>query len=349
MVFISIMGFLAAIVFAVMAIVSAIRKTGKGRRFGAYAFASFLIFIVTAMFVPVEEETATTEPKKENKETMEIDVQDEVTISTLDKEVKITGTVKNVDEVKVNGEVVELINNSFEKVVPLDDKQDTVEVAGAKGEDEVETLVTVKREQPTTKLNITSKGESKSKAYDLKGETDQSAIVKLLKDGKEIAKVNADKDGKFIFSKLDTTKAGEYKYEVEVSKEGYKSTKEEHVVTRTLSKKEEQQQLKDSAITIDYKQLEKNKNKHKGEFAKFKGQIVQIMEDADYTVMRVAVDQNQWGWDTSAILYVEYAGTTDFIQDDIVTVYGLMAGEYSYESQAGWNISVPSMYAEIVE
>lgn len=100
---------------------------------------------------------------------------------------------------------------------------------------------------------------------------------------------------------------------------------------------------------IDYKQLEKNPNKYTGQFIKYQGQILQIMEDASSSVIRLAVTKDSYGYDYNDVVYVTYAGTTPFVEEDIVTVYGTVQGSHTYESQAGHQITLPHIEAEIIE
>ena len=53
--------------------------------------------------------------------------------------------------------------------------------------------------------------------------------------------------------------------------------------------------------------------------------------------------------DFNDIIFVEYAGLTEFVEDDVVTVYGEIYGTYSYTSQAGWEISLPGLIADSIE
>lgn len=347
--FLLVIAFFATIVFGILALVSVVKKNGKGKRNGWITLASFVIFIAAAVSMPIEEEVSTEPVKEKEEKKVELLVEEKLTISTLDKEIEIRGKVENADEVKIDNESVTVTDGAFSKVIPVSKDKNSVEVTATGKSDEKKTVVSLVKKAPEAKLKITSKDTVKAKQYDLTGETEKSAKVQLFKDGKEVASTTSGEDGKFAFNKLGTEKSGKYEYEVKVSKEGYESTDQKHSVLRTMSKEEEMQDLKDSAITIDYKQLEKNKNRDVGKVAKFKGQIVQILEDGDYTVIRLSVAQASWGWDSNAILWVEYAGTTEFVEDDIITVYGRMMGEHSYQSQAGWDISVPSMLAEIIE
>lgn len=109
-------------------------------------------------------------------------------------------------------------------------------------------------------------------------------------------------------------------------------------------KEKELAEKKDKAETIDYKQLDKNANKHAGKYVTYSGEIVQIMEDSGYTNIRLGLDEYN-----TDIIFIEYDNETEFVEGDEVTVYGEMVGNYSYESQAGWTIEVPAILADIVE
>ncbi len=110
------------------------------------------------------------------------------------------------------------------------------------------------------------------------------------------------------------------------------------------------EELKAKAQTIEYAQLEKNTSRYEGDYVKYTGQIMQITEyDDNYTDIRLAVTETDFGWDYDDAIYVEYDGYTDFVEDDVVTVYGEISGPYSYESVAGWEITIPGVYAQIIE
>lgn len=106
---------------------------------------------------------------------------------------------------------------------------------------------------------------------------------------------------------------------------------------------------KANAQTIDYAQLKKNPDRYKGEYVKYTGEVLQILEGDDITNIRLAVTKSSYGYNSNDVIFVEYPGYTDFVDDDIVTVYGEIYGSYSYESQAGYNISLPGLLADTVE
>lgn len=107
--------------------------------------------------------------------------------------------------------------------------------------------------------------------------------------------------------------------------------------------------LKNQAAAVNFKELDKDPNSFKTKIAKFTGQVLQIQEANDYGVIRLAVTKESYGWSISDIVYVEYQNHTDAVKDDVVTVYGQLTGTKTYESQAHFNITVPSMTACVVE
>lgn len=59
------------------------------------------------------------------------------------------------------------------------------------------------------------------------------------------------------------------------------------------------------------------------------------MEDSTSTVIRLADTKDSFGYDYDDFIYITYVGTTPFVEDDIVTFYGIVKGSHKYESQGG--------------
>ncbi|MGG0845225.1 hypothetical protein [Peribacillus simplex] len=146
-----------------------------------------------------------------------------------------------------------------------------------------------------------------------------------------------------------------------VVKEGYTSNEVKKMTAEQerldaeqerLEKEKEAQELKDkkdNAKEVRYGELEKNPDAFAGEFVKFQGEIVQIIEDGTQADIRLAVTKDSYGYDFDDVVYVTYQGTTNFIEDDVITVYGTVQGGHTYESTAGYTITVPLIEAEILE
>jgi hypothetical protein len=105
---------------------------------------------------------------------------------------------------------------------------------------------------------------------------------------------------------------------------------------------------KASSVTIPYNQLEKNPERHKGTRVRYQGQIFQIQEEGYGGWMLLSVTNEGYGfWDDN--IYVEYDGTIDSAEDDIVTVYGRVRGTFSYETQIGGETFVPHVRAKYID
>lgn len=100
---------------------------------------------------------------------------------------------------------------------------------------------------------------------------------------------------------------------------------------------------------ITFKQLEKGADPYAGEPVRFVGEVIEIQEDAEGAFLRVAVTQTSYGYDfNDFILVYTDADTSDIYMEDVVTVDGTVFGDYTYESQAGWNITAPFITGEKV-
>ena len=106
---------------------------------------------------------------------------------------------------------------------------------------------------------------------------------------------------------------------------------------------ENESEYKASCKTISFKELNKNPDGHAGERVKLSGRVIQIMEGYG-TDIRMDVNDN-YG-DT---VYVTYDNSTSALEDSWITVYGEIYGSYTYESQAGWKITLPMIQAKYVE
>jgi hypothetical protein len=98
-----------------------------------------------------------------------------------------------------------------------------------------------------------------------------------------------------------------------------------------------------------YKELSKDPDKFKGVYAKYTGQIAQIQEGQNGSgIIRLNITKNEYGsWNDT--IYVSYSQSNDAVQDDIITVYGIITGIVTYTSQANYNITLPGLDAMAIE
>ncbi len=95
---------------------------------------------------------------------------------------------------------------------------------------------------------------------------------------------------------------------------------------------------KRQAQTISYQQLKKDVKQYEGRAVKFYGSVLQMVSSGRSEVFRLGV-----GGSVTNVVMCMYLGSTDIVEGNFVTVYGPITGEYTYVSQAGWVITIPSM------
>lgn len=115
----------------------------------------------------------------------------------------------------------------------------------------------------------------------------------------------------------------------------------------TLSKK----QFKEECNSISYNTLARDPDNNYAKMVKFKGRIVQVMEDDGAVALRVNVTNDGYGYydDTVYVLYQYKENELKLLEDDIITFYGYSMGLESYESVMGATITIPRVYAEYID
>ena len=98
---------------------------------------------------------------------------------------------------------------------------------------------------------------------------------------------------------------------------------------------------------ITYDQLARTPDDYKGKKVKFKGKVVQLIEDDEMIEIRLAVNS-----DYDKILYCGYDPsivTSRVLEDDTITIYGTSAGLISYESTLGGKITIPAVLIDRID
>lgn len=107
---------------------------------------------------------------------------------------------------------------------------------------------------------------------------------------------------------------------------------------------------KAQAITIPYDDLFRNNEEHIGKTVRYVGEVLQVQENSclfcenpGYT-LRVAVTRGSYGtWDDP--IWVDYDGRERFLEDDIVTVWGVVEGLRKYTAVLGNQVTIPRITA----
>lgn len=117
-----------------------------------------------------------------------------------------------------------------------------------------------------------------------------------------------------------------------------------------LSAEEIESYFKEGCSALTYEQVARDPDAYRGEKATFTGEVIQVMQEGDTYTLRVNVTPTSYGYkDTILVLYPAKAGDQRILEDDVVTLYGVMAGMYTYETVMGAELTVPLMSAQYVE
>jgi len=107
---------------------------------------------------------------------------------------------------------------------------------------------------------------------------------------------------------------------------------------------------KATAVSVPYDDLFRNNEDHLGKKVRYVGEVVQVQEnpctlceEPSYT-LRIAVTEGRNGfWDDP--IWVDYTGTERFLEDDIVTVWGVVEGLQKYTAVLGNQVTIPQIAA----
>jgi hypothetical protein len=154
---------------------------------------------------------------------------------------------------------------------------------------------------------------------------------------------------------------GENSVEVHATMAGQSSAEETITVTRETSAAEraaeaaaraakaaaEEQEYKEKATSIPYKELNKNAEAFSGKIVTYTGQIFQIQENNEGGgIMLVSVNDEEGFWTDH--IYVNYTGHVHGTEGNMVTFWGKVTGSKSYKTQAGGETYVPEIEAKYV-
>ncbi len=99
---------------------------------------------------------------------------------------------------------------------------------------------------------------------------------------------------------------------------------------------------------LSYNTIARDSESYKDTKVKFRGKVLQEGEiDSTMHYVRLAVDSN---YDT--IMFITYDTSlvdARILEDDILTIYGTVVGDYSYETVMGATVTLPWINADIVD
>lgn len=100
--------------------------------------------------------------------------------------------------------------------------------------------------------------------------------------------------------------------------------------------------------TISYEKLARNPDSYKGDYFKFTGEVIQVIQSGRYVELRVNVTREDLYGTTmySDTIYVEtklQENGDRILEGDIITLYGVCEGLYTYTTIFGATMSIPKI------
>lgn len=109
---------------------------------------------------------------------------------------------------------------------------------------------------------------------------------------------------------------------------------------------------KEQCKEYTFEDIARNPESVKGEYAKLTGEVIQVLESGESVTLRVNITKGNYGYYSDTI-YVAYTRKSDeedrILEDDVITIYGKLAGIETYTSVLGQRVSLPKIYAEYIE
>lgn len=97
-----------------------------------------------------------------------------------------------------------------------------------------------------------------------------------------------------------------------------------------------------------YTQIARSPDSYKDTRVKFRGKVLQEGDAGDSVrYICLAVDS-----DYNSVLFVTYTSdqtSVKILEDDIITVYGTVIGDYSYETVMGAEVALPWVHSDILD
>ncbi len=280
-----------------------------------------------------------------------VDAPSSPTVTVRADEQEVAGRVTEGSAVEINGEDVPVVNGAYRTVVPLEAGQNVLTLRATKpGSLQRDMTLTITRELPTLTLRIDSPSSSLTDVrvprYDIKGVATRGSIVRLNGQRLKLRGIQ--------FRATVGLSQGRNEFQIEAVKKGHETNQANFDIVRRLSAAEvaakqanARQQFINQSRTIPYNQLIKNPDAYVGTKVKYYGEILQIQESGGGGFMLLYV--TNLGYDIwSEQIWVNYRGHVRGAQGDQLTVYGIVTGSQSYETQIGGETFVPEVEARYI-
>lgn len=123
------------------------------------------------------------------------------------------------------------------------------------------------------------------------------------------------------------------------------------LAAEVAAKEEEMKNFKASCEKFTYKEIARNPKNYENKNIQFTGKVEQVQENSSLfsstksIVIRLAVTKDKYGYydDYVYCTYNYSENESKILEDDIITVYGVCTGDYTYTTVLGSSVTIPSI------
>lgn len=123
-----------------------------------------------------------------------------------------------------------------------------------------------------------------------------------------------------------------------------------------LSEKEYETAYKEACKKYSYSKIARSPGEYKGKLAKFTGEVIQVQQTKLlgklFYTLRVNVTKKgsyyKYYTDTVYVTYTASETAPRILEDDIITMYGVLEGEKTYTTVLGASMTIPSFDAKYI-
>lgn len=101
--------------------------------------------------------------------------------------------------------------------------------------------------------------------------------------------------------------------------------------------------------TYEYDDIMRYPDNYNKKMAVFKGEVVQVLRDDDELQMRVDVTYNGYYYEDTVFVFYTQKTNENFLEGDIIVMYGELRGTQKYESVLGATIEIPRIYVQYID
>lgn len=140
-------------------------------------------------------------------------------------------------------------------------------------------------------------------------------------------------------------------FSITTPRNSIQNTIQNAIQNNTVNEIVDEATFKSECINKKFEELARNPDNVKGTKVKVTGEVIQVTEYNNKTELRVDITKEEYGYytDTIYVTYVPKTGEDKILEDDIITIYGIAQGDYSYTSIMGAKVTLPKVDAKIIE